>query len=335
MDNKPTNTDSPKEPDSLESAGPSSDPNAEVNALESKDTETETSLDKNKSKDKKSIGQRITGLIAHLNVYLLIFILIVVLSTGGVLVVYQKDKKANAPTTVNTTTLSNEALNQLKSSDATVGDPKQTLTIASNAIFSGKVLIRDSLDVAGSIKVGGAMTLPGLTVSGVGSFDQIQGNNLAISGNASIQGQLTVQKGITSNGGATFGGPISAPQLTVQSLQLSGDIQLVRHIDAGGNTPGKTDGTALGNGGTSSVSGTDTAGTVTINTGGSPSVGCFITVEFVNKFGGTPHVVITPVGSAAAGLNYYTTRNSSSFTICTTNPAPPGQTFSFDYVAID
>jgi len=146
---------------------------------------------------------------------------------------------------------------------------------------------------------------------------------------------LTTQKGITSNGGATFGGPVSAPQITVQSLQLNGDLQIVRHIDAGGATPGKTDGTALGNGGTVSVGGTDTAGTVTINTGGSPAVGCFVSVNFSNKFSATPHVVVTPIGSSAAGLSYYVTRTTSSFSLCTTNPAPAGQTFSFDYIALD
>lgn len=336
MDNKPDE----KETQSLEETGTTvngSGPanNDDVNALESKDNSSDESLNKKATQPKKGIGKRITDIIAHANIYLLVFVLIVVLSGGVVFVAYQKNKKAAAPTTINTTSLSNETLNQLKNSDATVGDVKQTLTIASNAIFSGKVLIRDSLDVAGAIKVGGVMTLPGIIVSGAASFDQIQANSIGLSGNATVQGQLTVQKGITSTSGATFGGPISAPQLTVQALQISGDLQIVRHIDAGGTTPGKSDGTALGNGGTSSVSGTDTAGTITINTGGSPAVGCFITVKFVNNFGGTPHVVLTPVGSAGAALNYYTTRNSTSFTVCSTNAAPAGQTFSFDYVAID
>lgn len=284
---------------------------------------------------KPSIGKRIRGLITHLNIYLLLFIFIVVLAAGTVLVAMQKSKKAAAPTTISTQPLSNETLSQLKDSDAKVGDPKQTLTIESNAIFSGKVLIRDSLDVAGAIKVGGSLSLPGISVSGSSNFDQILANNLAISGNATVQGQLNVQKNITATGGATFGAPISAPLLTVGALRLSGDLQIVRHIDAGGGSPGKTDGTALGNGGTSTVSGSDTAGTITINTGGSPAPGCFTTVSFNQTFGSTPHVVVTPVGSAAGGLNYYVNRTNSGFSVCSTNAAPAGQSFSFDYVAID
>lgn len=307
----------------------------DTNSLETSANESKIEQSAITSAPKKSVGSRINGFISHLNIYLLLFILIAVISSAVVFIAYQRNKKAAAPTTVTTTSLSGDSLEQIKSSDAKVGDPKQTLTIESNAIFSGKVLIRDSLDVAGGLKVGGSLSLPGIAVSGAASFDQIQANTLGISGNASIQGQLTVQKGITSTSGATFGGPISAPSIATQSLQLSGDLQVIRHIDAGGSTPGKTDGSALGNGGTASISGTDTSGTITINTGGSPAIGCFINVSFVNKFAGTPHVIITPVGSAGAGLSYYTSRTSSGFSVCATNAAPAGQTFNFDYVAID
>ncbi len=298
-----------------------------TNAAPEPETKVET-------KKNQGIGKRIRGLITHLNIYFLLFILISVLALGVVFISFQKSKKEGAPTTITTQPLTKEALAQLQGSDAKVGDPKQTLTIESNAIFAGKVLIRDSLDVAGAIKVGGALSLPGISVSGTSTFDQINANNLAVAGSMTIQGQVNL-KGINSTGGATFGGPISAPLLTVQSLVLSGDLQLTRHIDAGGGTPGKSDGGALGNGGTSSVSGTDTAGTVTINIGGSPGTGCFTTVNFTNRFNGTPHIALSPVGAAAAGLNWYINRSSSNFSICTTNPAPAGQSFSFDYVAVD
>lgn len=282
---------------------------------------------------KQSFGKKVQGLIGHLNIYILVFIFIIVLSAGFVFIGIQRNKKIDAPTTTNTQTLSADELKKLSESEQKIGDPKSTLSIESNAIFNGKVLVRDDLDVAGTIKVGGSLSLPGISVSGASAFDQITANNLSITGNTAIQGQLNVQKGITSSGGASFGGPISAPQLTVQSLQLSGDLQLTRHIDAGGGTPGKSDGNALGAGGSASVSGTDTAGTVNINIGGGAGAGCFVTINFTNKFSGTPHVVITPVGSAAGSLSYYITRSNSSFTICTNNAA--SGSFAFDYVAID
>lgn len=312
--------------------------NNEINSLEDPGTNAHDATDASivsGAKKHKDFKSRIQGLISRLNIYLLLFILIVVIVAGFTVVSVQRNKKEAVPTSIETQPLTAEALKNLNNSSTSVGDPKQTLSVESNAIFSGKVLIRDSLDVAGTIKVGGSLSLPGLTVSGTSIFDQFQANKITSAGDANIQGQLTVQKSLTISGGASFGGPISAPQIVVQNFQLSGDLQLQRHIDAGGGTPGKSDGNALGNGGTSSVSGTDTAGTVTINTGSGPAAGCFITVNFAQKFNGTPHVVLTPVGSAGAGLNYYITRNISSFTVCTTNPAPAGASFSFDYIAID
>lgn len=314
----------------------------EINSLEDNDTTpggsagsttpTETSP---KPSKKSFISGGIQGIVSRLNIYLVLFIFIVVLSAVIVFIGIQRNKKEAATPTINTQTLSPEELAQLSSGDAKVGDPKQTLNIESNAIFSGKVLVRDSLDVAGTIKVGGNLSLPGLNVAGSSTFDQLQANKVAITGDTSIQGQLNVQKNVLTTGGATFGGPVSAPQITIQSLQINGDLTFSRHIDAGGGSPSKTDGGALGSGGTSSVSGTDTAGTATINTGGSPGSGCFLTVNFTIKFTTAPHVVITPVGSSAASLNYYINRNGSNFSICTTNPPPAGQSFSFDYIVID
>lgn len=317
----------------------------ELNSLEGPDTPVTGDSSKAPSGDdkkaepakkSKGMGGRVRGLISHLNIYLLLFLLIVVLAIGFTIVSIQRNKKEAAPTTIETTELSAEDLQKLNNSDVSVGDPKQTLSVESNAIFSGKVLIRDTLDVAGGIKVGGALSLPGLTVSGTSSFDQIQANRLTIAGDTNIQGQLTALKGITVTGGGTFGGPLSAPQITVQSFQLNGDLQLNRHIDAGGTTPAKVDGNALGSGGTVSISGTDTAGTVTVNIGGgSPSSGCFITVNFTQAFNAVPHVVITPVGAAAAQINYYINRTTNNFQICFNGPALPSGTFSFDYIAID
>lgn len=334
MEKKPEETN---QSSSLENTDAAQAPVDDSNALEST-TDALADSDAQKAQTtapKQGVGKKIQGLISHVNVYVLLFLLILVLAAGFVLIGIQRNKKANSPTTISTQTLTADELRKLSESEQKIGDPKSVLSIESNAIFSGKVLVRDSLDVAGTIKVGGALSLPGISVSGASTFDQVTANNLTITGNTAVQGQLTIQRGLTSTGGASFGGPISAPQLTVQSLQLSGDLNIARHIDAGGGTPGKSDGSALGGGGTAAVSGTDTAGTVNINTGGGAGAGCFVTVTFTNRFNNTPHVVITPVGSAAASMNYYINRSSSNFSICTASTPPSGQSFAFDYIVID
>ncbi len=285
---------------------------------------------------KKNKSRGVKGLAGKFNIYLLLFVFVLLIAGIVTFVSYQRSQKASDPAgSVSTEPLSDEALEQLRQTDVKVGDPKQILTVESNAIFAGKVLIRDSLEVAGEIKVGGPLTLPGISVSGASTFDQVSINNLQIAGNATIQGQLNVQNNLGVAGSLTVGGTISASSLNIQVLLINQDLQINGHIDAGGGTPGKSDGGALGAGGTSSVSGTDTAGTVNINTGGGTAPGCFVTINFVRNFGQTPHVVITPVGPAGGVLNYYINRNSSGFSICTANPAPVGQNFAFDYIVID
>jgi cytoskeletal protein CcmA (bactofilin family) len=315
----------------------------ELNSLETPDTVVENSPEsvkkddgeKKPDKPKQGFGKKIQGIVSHLNIYLLLFILILVITGVIVFVGIQNNKKAETPANIDSQPLSEEAIKQLQGSATKIGDPKQTLSIESNAIFTGKVLFRDSIDVAGTIKVGGAMSLSGLTVSGEANFDQIQANKLSVSGDVNVQGQLTVQKNLTVSGGASFGGGISAPVVSTQSLQINGDLQFSRHLDAGGGTPGKSNGNALGGGGTASISGSDTAGTVNINIGGGPSAGCFVTISFVNAFNSTPHVVVSPVGGGAGGLSYYIDRSASGFSICSVNAAAPGSSFSFDYIAIE
>ncbi len=288
----------------------------------------------NKPKSEK-INQRVQRLITRVNIYFLLFIFVVVLAGAVVFISLQQNKKQVNEDNLTATRLTAEELQELGNSDAKVGDPKQTLTIESNAIFSGQALIRGDLDVAGEIKVGSNLNLPGLNVSGASTLGQISANDLTVANNASIQGQLNVQRALSVAGSAVFGGPVTAPQITVSTLQVNDDLQLNRHIDAGGQTPSRTNGSALGSGGTSSISGTDTAGTLSVNTGGSPPAGCFATITFTQAFRDTPHVVVTPIGSAGGTVSYYVNRSSTNFSICTSTPPPAGVSFAFDYIVID
>lgn len=276
-------------------------------------------------------------LLGHLNVYLLLFVFILVISGVAIFIAYQYNSSANEKTaTTGTQSLSQSTLDQLANSDVTVGDAKQTLSVQSNAVFAGKVLVRDSLEVAGGLQVGGDLTLTGIKVSGNSVFDSVQiTKDLAVTGNTGLQGSLAVQKDLAVNGSGAFSGALSASKVSTGSLQMSGDLNLTHHIAAGGGTPSRSNGSALGSGGTASISGSDTAGSITINTGGGPSAGCFLTVNFASHFNATPHIIITPVGSSAAGINYYINRSTSNFSVCTTSTPPANQTFGFDYIAFD
>lgn len=285
---------------------------------------------KKKSSKKKKIN--LLGFISRLNIYLLFFVFVVVIAGVIVFIGYQRDRDATVRDgAIDSTQLSPEELEQLSGSDARIGDPQQLLTVESNTIFTGQVLVRDNLDVAGQISVGGSLSLPGITVSGTSSFEEIQANSLSIAGDTNIQGQFTVDGGISVGAGASFGGGVSAPLITTNQLQLDGDLQVTRHIDTGGPTPTATTGGGIGSGGTVSISGSDTAGTVTINPGGGAGNGAMVTITFANSFNGVPHVVASPIGRS---VSYYITRTTNSFTIHVTQAITPGS-FAFDYIAFD
>ncbi|HEY1063989.1 MAG TPA: hypothetical protein VGE30_01690 [Candidatus Saccharimonadales bacterium] len=281
------------------------------------------------------LAKRLVTRLLESNIYLLLFIFIIVVAGLIIWISYSYSNKEANTANIDTTTLSQETLDKLANSDANVGSSGQVLNVQSSAVFAGKVLARNDLEVAGSLRLGGSLNLPNINVNDTANLGQVTvSRNLAVTGNVAVQGQQTIAGALQVNGTGRFNGALSAPQISTNSLQLNGDLVLTRHITAGGGTPGRSNGSALGNGGTASVSGSDTAGSVSINTGGGPGAGCFITVNFTTRFNATPHVQVTPVGSAAGGLAYYINRSSSSFSICSSTAPPANASFGFDYFVV-
>ena len=271
-----------------------------------------------------------------LNIYTGLFIFILLVAAVVVLVAYQQNHKTTTGNKIKTQGLSQSTLDQLANSDVTVGNNQSVLTVQSSAIFAGQVLIKQGLEVAGNLKVGGTISLSSLVVGGTSQFGQVNiSRDLAVSGNTAIQGTETIAKSLQVGGGGTFNGPLSAPQITTGNLQLNGDLVLTHHVTAGGGQPGHSGGSALGSGGSVSLNGSDTAGSINVNTGGGPGAGCFVTVNFTSRYNATPHVIITPIGAAAGGLAYYVNRSTTSFSVCVSSPPPAGSSFGFDYFVID
>jgi cytoskeletal protein CcmA (bactofilin family) len=269
------------------------------------------------------------------NIYLLLLILTIVIAIAVVVILGLKSRNEPAANNISAQNLSASALEQLANSSVTIGNASEVLNVQSSAVFSGTVLVRNNLEVAGTLQISGNLTLPGITVSGLSSFSQIQAQSLTITGQSTIQGLLTAKDGLDVTGDATITGDVTAAQISTGALQLNGNLVVTHHITAGGPIPGLVQGSALGAGGTASVSGSDTSGSITINTGGSPSAGCFATLNFSSAFSNTPHVVVTPIGSGAAGLSYYVNRTTNNMSVCTASPPPAGQTFGFDYLIFD
>jgi len=287
-----------------------------------------------KSPNNQSLKKTLLKLSNRWSIYVPIFIILLVGLIVVTIIFYNNQHKTSP--SIAQQTLSSSALSKLANSSQTVGNSNEVLTVQSSSIFNGQVLVRGQLQVAGQLEIGGGLTLTGITVSGTSVLNTLQVNkNLSVSGNASIQGTLALQNNLSVNGSASFSGPVSAPQLTVNNLQLSGNLVLTSHIQTNGSIPSVITLGAAGSGGTSSINGSDTAGTVTINSGNSPSAGCYINVNFTTGYSSTPHVLITPVGPNAANLSYYINRSTSNFSVCSTNSPQAGQTYVYDYFVID
>lgn len=268
-----------------------------------------------------------------INVYLLIFVVLVVVAGAIALVAFLNSQQTPDKATVDSQTLTTEALKNLANTDATVGNTAQTLTIQGSAVINGQTLARGDLNVAGNFQTGGNTTTPNITVSGTANLNDTQINGLQVAGNAAIQGTTTVRD-INVSGTAAFSGALTASQITVSRIILSGNasLEVPNHISFTGSTPNRTtNGSVLGNGGSANVSGSDTAGTINVNSGNNPTAGCFVTITFNQSYSSQPHVSVTPIGSAAGSLQFYVDRNNSTFSVCSNNAPAANRSFGFDY----
>lgn len=267
------------------------------------------------------------------NLYFLIFLLIMVVVGVIAVVNYLNSQKPPVEPNIANQSLTQDALKQLANTDASVGGTSQTLTIQGNAIIAGQTLTRGNLNVAGNFQAGGSIQGASLTISGNSNLGATQINSLQVATNTAIQGNTTLRN-LNVGGSASFSGAVTASQLTVSRLILSGNaiLQIPNHISFTGPSPSRTiNYSVLGGGGSASINGSDTTGTININSGNNPSAGCFAKISFNQVFTNLPHVLISPVGSAAGRLDFYVERDRNGFSICATNAATANQAFAFDY----
>lgn len=321
---------------------PSTDQSAPTDALEKSNEEiaadtTQDARTGGSSTPEPEPPKKVSGFKAFMrrfNLYLLLFGLVVVIAAVVSVVSYLNSKKAPDAPTINSQSLTTDTLKQLANSDATVGNSGQTLTVQGNAVFSGQVLIRSDLNVAGTLKVGSEIIAPKLTITGTTNLGATQINGLQVANGSTFQGTVTVQNDLNVGGATAFSGPVTAGQLTVTKLIMSGNasLQVPNHIGFPGASPGRTfNSGVVGSGGSASINGSDTTGTVNINSGNGPTAGCFINLTFNKPYSSTPHVIVTPINAAAGELQWYITRSNNGFSVCSNNAAPANQVFAFDY----
>ncbi len=281
---------------------------------------------------------KIKDFFRRINVYLLFFLLLIIIAGAVFVVSYLNSRVETPPPTVSLEELAQSTAEELATiGEATIGDPSQILNVQSSAVFGGQVLIRGNANIAGNLQLGSTLSIPSLTVSGNSNLNDVQVNSLAVASSMMIQGDLTLQNDLNVSGNTTFNGNITAGRIAASELILSGTgvFEINNHIAANGPRPSTSNGGSIGTGGTSSVSGSDTAGTVNINTGSSTSAGCMATVNFVQEYRAQPTVVITPASADAARIQYYVTRTTSGFSVCSANAPLTGRALSYNYIVIE
>jgi hypothetical protein len=239
--------------------------------------------------------------------------------------------KTAAPKVENLTPSEISKLSQVGSQ---LGSSNQVLTIAANTVFQDKVAIGSDLTLGGTLNANGPVSISSLSIAGQTNLANLAvGKNLQVTGLTNAQNGLTVTGLTTVNGnlsvsGAAAVGSLTTNTISAKSISISGPFT-ISHIISTGAPVSSSNGAALGSGGTTSVSGNDTAGTVNMNIGSGAGTGTLVTVSFRSAYGANVHVLLTPVSPGAATAQVYVTRTPTGFSV--NAAATPSGSLSFDY----
>lgn len=139
-----------------------------------------------------------------------------------------------------------------------------------------------------------------------------------------VSGPATLAK-LTVIGNVSIGGNLTvAGQAEVLGIKVNGKIV------SGGSVP--TASTPVG--ANASISGNDTAGTVTYTSGATPTAGQQVRLVFGSPYSAQPRVTLTPTNQNAAAVNYYVERTATEFRIHFVDAPSPNVVYSFDYQII-
>lgn len=280
---------------------------------------------------------------------LVVIIVLIAANAGVVIVVIQRQAKTASQNKLAGVSINQDVLDQLGVSRSPIGTSSEALVVTPNSVFNGTLTVNKDVKLSTKLSAGetnlaqlaaGNTSLTQLNVAGNSTLgDTSLRSNLNVAGISNFQGNVTITKLLTAaganiTGNLSVGGSFSTNNFSARSLTSTSTLTIGGHIITAGSVPGIAGGGAPGPAGTVSMSGNDSAGTVVMNTGQSPSAGIIASINFRSAYGSTPHVVITPVGGNGAPLSYYVNRSATGFSIGTYNTPSTGTTYVFDYIVM-
>lgn len=293
--------------------------------------------------------KRISYRPSHKGTFIGMAVVIAILAANAGIIAFVMRNQATAEETKikNGVTLSSESLDKLGVSRNPAGNAGTELIVGPKSTFKDNVQMAGNLQVAGQLNLNSKFTasdaaltklqagdtqLQALNVNGDGTISTLNlRKDLKVVGTTQLDGALTVNQLTTINNNLNVAGNLSiGGSLSVRNFQV-GTLTIAGHIISTGQRPTASAGNGTGSNGTAAISGNDTSGTVSVNTGVGAGNGLLATVTFTTKYGDTPHVVVTPVGRSVPGM--YINRTSAGFTISVDGVMPPGG-YAFDYIVM-
>lgn len=286
---------------------------------------------------------------SHKATFIGLGIVAAILAANAVIItlIMKNQADSDVATVKNGVTISSTVLDKLGVSRNPVGNAETQLVVGPNSTFNGKVKMGSDVSIAGALTLNskfnttdasitnlqaGKTQIQELNVNGDGTVTNLNvRKDLQVAGLTRIQGQLTVNQLTTINNNLNVAGNLAVGgSLTVRNFQVS-TLTVTGHLLSSGSAPGVSVGGGAGSSGTVSISGNDTSGTVAVNTGVGAGNGLLAQISFREKYGNTPHVVVTPVGRSVPGM--YINRTSTGFSISAEGALAPGG-FAFDYIIV-
>jgi hypothetical protein len=283
---------------------------------------------------------------------LAVVVVILVINAGVILYLMQSQGSSLFSANKAEVTISSEVLDQLGVSRNTVGVSDAELVVNPRASFNGTVTMGSDVSIAGQLNLNnkllsadasltkldaGDVTIEQLNVNGDSTISNLNlREGLIVVGTTQLQGSVTISQLLTANSinvanNLSVGGTLSAQTFHASNLTSDTTLTIGGHIITRGSAPGVSPGSALGNNGTVSISGSDAAGTVAVNIGTGGGDGILAYVSFNQSYSSIPRVVVTLVGQSDGSLYIY--RSATGFTIGHNAPLSPGG-YAVDYIVM-
>lgn len=218
-------------------------------------------------------------------------------------------------------------------------------SVSTNDIGNGTSSSAGVTLASGSTTAGTGLTTGNITIqSGAGAGTNTSSGNITIdSGVKTGSGTTgTISVGVSNASAITIGhtGVTTTINGTLVAgvATFTGTFTVQGHIISG-NVSGTTSvsvGAGAGTGASASISGNDTAGVITINTGTGAAAGDLGTITFGTSYGAAPTVVITPKAIPGGGIypQYQFDSATGTFTLKSFNALTDSSTYTFSYQII-